>query len=357
MPRFALAAAASLAVLAACGQPAAQDPASGAPPAASPAVAAEGQVLNIYSARHYDSDKAMYAKFEELSGIKVNVRESGAPELLETMKAEGAASPADVIIVSDAGALYRFQSEGFTQAVRSEKLEAAIPAQLREKDGHWFGLSKRARIVVYDPQLLPVEEVDTYADLADERLKGELCVRSSTNVYNLSLLGELISRNGSEAAEAWAKGVAGNFARPPEGGDTAQIQAVAAGQCAAAIVNHYYWVRLATGSTEDRLVAAKTALSFPDQDGAGTHVNISGASVTSTSKSPELAVQFIEFLASPEGQAMLTAETKDYPVVAGVDYPEGLELLPGFKQSDFPLSELGANQAEAQAIFDRAGWN
>ena len=356
MPKFPFAIAA-LAVLAGCGQPATRTPAEGAEAPAAPEADAAGEVLNIYSARHYDSDKAMYARFEELSGIKVNVRESGAPELLEAMKAEGADSPADVIIVSDAGALYRFQSEGFTQPVRSEKLEAAIPAQLREKDGNWFGLSKRARIVVYDPQLLPTEEVDTYADLADERLKGELCVRSSTNVYNLSLLSEFITRNGSEAAEAWAKGVAGNFARPPEGGDTAQIQAVAAGQCAAAIVNHYYWVRLATGSTEDRLVAAKTALSFPDQDGTGTHLNISGAAVAATSKSPDKAVAFIEFLASPEGQKMLTSETKEFPIVAGVEYPEGLELLPGFKQSDFPLSELGANQAEAQAIFDRAGWN
>ncbi len=356
MPRFSLAIL-SVAVLAACGQPATDSPAEGAAAPATEEAQPSGQALNIYSARHYDSDKAMYAKFEELSGIRVNVRESGAPELLETMKAEGADSPADVIIVSDAGALYRFQTEGFTQGVQSDTLEAAIPAQLREKDGHWFGLSKRARIVVYDPQMLPTEEVDTYADLADERLKGELCVRSSTNVYNLSLLSEFISRNGSEAAEAWAKGVADNFARPPEGGDTAQIQAVAAGQCAAAIVNHYYWVRLATGTTEERLAAAKTSISFPDQDTTGTHVNISGAAVSSTSKSPELAVQFIEFLASPEGQVMLTSETKDFPVVAGVAYPEGLELLPGFKQSDFPLSELGANQAEAQAIFDRAGWN
>jgi iron(III) transport system substrate-binding protein len=350
-------AATSMVLLAACGQPVQQTPApeAAAPPAA--AAPAEGQVLNIYSARHYDSDKALYAKFEADTGIKVNVRESGAPELLETMKAEGEASPADVIIAADAGALYRFQSEGFTQAVRSDALEAAIPAQLRDKDGHWFGLAKRARVIVYDPQLLPPEEVDTYGDLAEDRLKGELCVRSSTNIYNLSLLGEFISRNGSEAAEAWAKGVASNFARPPEGGDTAQIEAVAAGQCAAAIVNHYYWVRLATGTTEERMTAAKTSVSFPDQNEAGTHINITGAAVSSTSRSPELAVRFIEYLATPEGQTMLTSETKEYPIVAGAPNPEGLEILPGFKQSDFPLAELGPNQAEAQAIFDRAGWN
>jgi iron(III) transport system substrate-binding protein len=347
---------AAIAGLAACGQPAAKSPAPGA---ADPAVAADDgrPVLNVYSARHYDSDKALYARFEELSGIKVNLRESGAPELLETMKAEGADSPADVIIVADAGALYRFQLEGFTQPMRSEALEAIIPAQLREKDGNWFGLAKRARVIVYDPQMLPLEEVDTYADLAEDRLKGELCVRSSTNIYNLSLLSEMIGRNGSAAAEAWSKGVASNFARPPEGGDTAQIEAVAAGQCAAAIVNHYYWVRLAAGTTEERLTAAKTAISFPDQGGAGTHINVSGAAVSSTSKAPERALQFIEFLATPEGQTLLTSETKEYPIVAGAPIPEGLELLPSFKQSDYPLTELGTNQAEAQAIFDRAGWN
>lgn len=350
-------ASASLALLAACGQPAAQDPVAAPVEAAVTETPATGEALNIYSARHYDSDKVLFAKFEEETGIKVNVREAGAPELLETMKAEGANSPADVIIVSDAGALYRFQREGFTQGVRSDALEAAIPEQLREKDGHWFGLAKRVRVIVYDPQLLPTEEVDTYADLAEDRLKGEICVRSSTNIYNLSLLSEFIGRNGSEAAEAWAKGVAGNFARPPEGGDTAQIEAVAAGQCAAAIVNHYYWVRLATGTTEERLTAAKTSVSFPDQDGTGTHVNITGAAVAANSKSPEAAVKFIEFLASPEGQALLTSETKEFPIVEGVAYPEGLDMLPGFKTSDYPLTELGANQAEAQAIFDRAGWN
>lgn len=353
MLRFSLAAA-SLAALVACGQSGPDTVTPGADPAGTEA---GGQVLNIYSARHYDSDKVLFARFEEETGIKVNVRESGAPELLETMKAEGARSPADVIIVSDAGALFRFQLEGFTQGVQSETLEAAIPEQLREKDGNWFGLAKRARVIVYDPAMLPLEEVDTYADLADARLRGEVCVRSSTNIYNLSLLSEIIGRKGSDQAEAWAKGVASNFARPPEGGDTAQIEAVAAGQCAAAIVNHYYWVRLSTGTTEERLTAAKTAVSFPDQEEDGTHVNVTGAAVASTSKSPELAIRFIEFLASPEGQQLLTTETKEFPVVAGTPVPEGLEVLPEFRQSDYPLSELGTNQGEAQAIFDRAGWN
>lgn len=345
--------------LAACGNP--------APPAAPEAPAAPVEepaaetgaagTINVYSARHYDSDKVLYATFEEETGIRVNVRESGAPELLETMKAEGSRSPADVIIASDAGALYRFQEAGFTQGVTSERLSAAIPETLREKDGNWFGLAKRYRIIAYDPQVVSPEEVDTYADLAEPGLTGEVCVRSSTNIYNLSLMGEMIGRNGPEAAEAWARGTVGNMARAPQGGDTAQIEAVAAGECAVALVNHYYWVRLATGSPEDRMKTAKTQLSFPDQNGTGTHVNVTAAAVAANSASPDLAIRFIEFLASPRGQELLTSETKEFPIVAGASMPEGLEQLPGFKESDFPLSDLGTHQAEAQAIFDRAGWN
>lgn len=345
--------------LAACGNPA--PPAEPAAPAETRAAAPEGEApagtLNVYSARHYDSDKAMYAAFEAETGIRVNVRESGAPELLETMRAEGARSPADVIIASDAGALYRFQAAGFTQGVTSDRLSAAIPEQLREKDGHWFGLTKRYRVIVYDPQVVSTEEVDTYADLADPRLMGEVCVRSSTNIYNLSLMGEFIGRDGADSAAQWANGVTANMARRPQGGDTAQIEAVAAGECAVALVNHYYWVRLSQGSPEDRLKTAKTEISFPDQNGNGTHVNVVAAAVAANAPSPDLAVRFIEFLTTPRGQELLTMETKDYPVVAGAKLPEGLEGLPGIHESDFPLDQLGVHQAEAQAIFDRAGWN
>lgn len=345
--------------LAACGNPAAPTETETPPPPVEEAVVETDTAgtINVYSARHYDSDKALYAAFEAETGIKVNVRESGAPELLETMRAEGSRSPADVIIASDAGALYRFQDAGFTQGVTSEKLSAAIPETLREKDGNWFGLAKRARIIVFDPQVVTADEVDTYADLADARLRGEVCVRSSTNIYNLSLMGELIGRNGADAASSWAEGVVANMARAPQGGDTAQIEAVVAGECAVALVNHYYWVRLAAGSPEDRAKTNRTQLSFPDQNGNGTHVNVTAAAVAAHSPSPELAIQFIEYLATPKGQEMLTAETKEFPVVAGAAMPAGLEQIPGFKESDFPLSELGTHQAEAQAIFDRAGWN
>lgn len=348
-----LAAAGLTLTLAACGAPSPAPTDTAAPDAPAP----EAGVLNIYSARHYDSDKQLYAAFEADTGIRVNVRESGAPELLETLRAEGARSPADVIIAADAGALYRFQAAGFTQGVRSEALEAVIPAAYREENGHWFGLTKRARIIVYDAQLLSAEEVDTYADLAGPGLKGEVCVRSSTNIYNLSLMGELIERMGADAASEWASGVAANLARAPQGGDTAQIEAVAAGQCAAALVNHYYWVRLSEGPPADRLKAAGTRLSFPDQDGAGTHVNVTAAAVAANAASPGLALQFIEFLATPRGQELLTTETKEFPILAGAPLPAGLEQLPDFRQSDFPVQKLGGYQAGAQAIFDRAGWN
>lgn len=345
--------------LAACGNPAppAAPDAPAAPAAEAPSTAGAAGTINVYSARHYDSDKAMYAAFEAETGIRVNVRESGAPELLETMRAEGARSPADVIIASDAGALYRFQEAGFTQSVTSDKLTAAIPANLREKDGHWFGLTKRYRIIVFDPQVVSANEVATYADLADPRLKGEVCVRSSTNIYNLSLMGEIIGRNGAESAQEWANGVVANLARQPQGGDTAQIEAVAAGECAVALVNHYYWARLANGTPEERLKTTRTQLSFPDQNGAGTHVNVVAASVAANAPSRDLAVQFLEYLATPRGQELLTMETKDLPVVAGAPAPAGLDDVTGFKESDFPLTELGVHQAEAQTIFDRVGWN
>lgn len=314
-------------------------------------------VVNLYSARHYDSDKLLYKAFEEQTGIRVRHRESNAAELVETMNAEGEASPADVIISSDAGTLYRFQAAGHTQTLDSPAINAVIPERLREAENHWVGLARRARVIVYDPARISADQVDTYADLADPALKGEVCMRSSTNIYNLSLMGEIIGREGSEAAGEWAKGVVANFARPPQGGDTTQIESIAAGECSLALVNHYYWVRMATGSDAQKAAAGKTALSFPNQSSTGTHVNITGAALAAHAPNKENAVRFIEFLASPEGQNLLTSETKEFPVIPTATLPAGLELLPDFVASEFPLSDLGKNQSEAQTLFDLAGWN
>ena len=316
----------------ACGKPA-EPAATNAEPVAAPAVPSAG-VLNVYSARHYDSDKVMYDMFEKETGIHVRFRESGAPELIETMKAEGDKSPADVIISSDVGTLYRFQAGGFTQGIRSETLENLIP-----------------------PTRLKPEDVAHYQDLADGKQQGEICMRSSSNVYNLSLMGEFIGRWGSDKAAEWARNVVANFARPPQGGDTTQIESIAAGECSAALINHYYWVRMATGTDAEKAVTAKTALSFPEQDGVGTHINVSGAAVAAHAPNKENAIRFIEWLTTAEGQQMLTSATKEFPMVAGMPLPAGLEQLPDFKPSEFPLQELGEHQAEAQEIYDRAGWN
>ena len=351
MKQAVLAFALSAAMLAACGQ-SADDTAD------TPDPKQENGVVNVYSARHYDSDKDMYAAFEADTGIKVRLRESGGSSLLEAMKVEGESSPADMVIAADAGILYRFQTAGLLQPLSSEALETAIPEHFREPDGHWFGLSKRARIIVYDPERLTAEQVDQYKDLAAPELKGDICMRSSSNIYNLSLMADLIERLGAEDAEAIATKIVQNFARPPKGGDTAQIQAVAAGECAAAFTNHYYWVRMAqSDSANARELAAKTKLSFPEQDANGTHVNVTAAGLATHAPNRENAVKLIEWLATQKGQEMLVTETREFPMLDGAKLPAGLEELPDFKQSDMPLTVFGKRQSEAQQIYDRAGWN
>jgi iron(III) transport system substrate-binding protein len=347
--------AAACVLIAACGGPA--DNPGESEVAAAPEAEPTG-VLNVYSARHYDSDKDLYKQFESETGIRVRFRESGAAELLEAMKAEGEKSPADVIISSDAGTLYRFKAAGLMQPVESDLLTDRIPEHFRDPDGQWYGLAKRLRVIVYDPARVATDQVDQYADLASAAFEGEVCMRSSTNIYNLSLMGELIDRLGKDTAEAWARSVVANFARPPQGGDTGQIEAIAAGECSVALVNHYYWVRMTQGSDAQRKSVEKTMLSFPQQDSWGAHVNVTGAGVAAHAPHKEAAIQFLEWLTSKEGQFLLTTETKEIPLVPGADMPEGLDRLPpDFKESVFPLNMLGENQAEAQAIYDRAGWN
>ena len=344
-------------LLASCGNPGAPASDADKPVAESGDKPKSAGVLNVYSARHYDSDKAMYKAFETETGIKVRFRESGAPELLETMKAEGDASPADVVISSDAGTLYRFEAAGLLQPVEDVALDEKIPAHFRQKDGYWFGLARRVRVIAYDPERVTPDEVAHYSDLADPRFKGEVCQRSSTNIYNLSLMGELIGRMGHDAAQAWADGVVANFARPPQGGDITQIESIAAGECSVALTNHYYYVRMTTGAPSQQAAAAKVKLSFPEQDTTGTHVNVTGAGVAANAPHRDNAIKFIEWLASTDGQVWLTGETKEYPMIEGTPLPEGLGALPDFKKSDFPLDELGTHQSEAQEIYDTAGWN
>lgn len=317
------------------------------------------RTLTLYSSRHYDSDKALYAMFEEQNDVTLEVRESGASQLLETMKAEGVQSPADIILAADAGSLWRFKDAGLTQPLESETLKALIPANYRAADGHWFGVARRMRGVAYDPTRWTAEDLAMWPMLAAEDKAGEICVRSSSNIYNLSLMGELIHRLGEEAAQNWATAIVSNMARNPQGGDTDQIRAIAAGECSIAIVNHYYWVRLgASESDSDQQVAASTAFLFPEfAEGSGSHVNITGAAIAATADDLELAESFIEFLLTETGQSYLTRETKELPLIDGAPLPDGVENLPAFSPSDTALDVYGENQADAQRIYDLAGWN
>jgi iron(III) transport system substrate-binding protein len=313
--------------------------------------------VNLYTARHYDADLKLYEAFTKKTGIKVNRLEMAPDQLIERMKAEGAASPADVILMADAGALWRAQQAGLFQPVMTETLEQRIPQNVRETSGLWWGFSRRARVIAYDKARVRPDEVATYAALASPRFKGQVCVRSSDNVYNLSLMAALIDRWGREPALAWAKGVVANMARKPQGGDIDQIRAVGAGACQVALTNSYYFLRIATSDAPaDKAVAAKVTLAFPEQAGVGAHVNISGGGVAANAPNKDAAVQFLEFLASDEAQAIFAGANHEFPAVPGVKPPADVAAYADFKADPMPVVTYGRRQAEAQAVFDEAGW-
>lgn len=318
---------------------------------------AEAGELNLYTSRHYQTDEALYARFTERTGIRVNRLEGKGDALIERIRNEGANSPADLLITVDAGRLWRAEKAGLFQPVHSEILEARIPARLRDPDGLWFGVSTRARLIFYNKNDPELSEIKTYDDLADPRLKGKLCIRSSGNIYNQSLLAARIAEQGEAAAEAWARGVVANFARHPQGGDTDQIRSVAAGECGVAVANSYYFARLlASGEPADREVAARVGVIFPDQGGRGAHVNVSGAGVLKHAPNKEAAVKFLEYLVSEEAQHYFADGNNEYPVVDGVAPNSVLAELGAFKADGLNISALGENQPAAQRIFDRVGW-
>lgn len=315
-------------------------------------------VINIYSARHYQSDEALYQAFTDATGIEVRRIEGTDDALIERILQEGAASPADILFTVDAGRLWRAEQAGVFQAVESPVLKERIPTQLRHPEGKWFGFSSRARMILYDAERIEAGAITRYEDLADPRWVGEICVRSGGHIYNLSLMASMIAHHGLEAAEEWARGVVANLARNPQGGDTDQIRAVAAGECGIAIANSYYFARL-IGSDDpaDRAVVDKLGWVFPNQEGRGTHVNISGAGIAAHAPNPGQALAFLEFLASPEAQTRFARGNNEYPVVAGaaLDNP-ALEQLGPFKADDLDAALYGVHQAEAQRALDRAGW-
>ncbi len=328
-----------------------------APTTASETTPAESTEVNIYSGRHYETDETLFERFTTETGIQINVVEGEADELQERIIAEGERTPADLLITVDAGRLWRAEEAGLFQPVKSEVLESSIPASLRQPDGLWFGLTQRARVLVYNPEKVKPSDLSTYEALAEPQWKGRVCVRSSGNIYNQSLLGSMVETLGVEATEAWAKGLAANFARDPEGGDTDQIKAVAAGQCDVAIANHYYWARLAKSEKpEDKAVADKTAIFFPNQGDRGTHVNISGAGVLANAKNPEAAIKLLEYLVSPEAQKVFAEGNNEYPVVAGVEVDPVVAALGEAKFDQVNVAAYGRNNPEVVKIVDRVGW-
>jgi iron(III) transport system substrate-binding protein len=319
---------------------------------------AAGKELNIYSARHYQTDEALYDEFTKKTGIKINRIEASGDKLMARLKSEGANSPADVFITVDAGNLWRADEAGLFQPVTSAELEKRIPKNLRHPQGHWFGFSTRARVIVFNKaHVKDPAEAARYEDLAAPKWKGQVCIRSSSNMYNLSLMASLIEHLGEAKAEAWAKGVVANFAREPKGGDTDQIKAVAAGECALGLTNTYYYVRLMKSQKDaDKQVVAKTGIVFPNQKDRGTHVNVSGAGVLKHAPNKANAVKFLEYLASDFAQGHFASGNNEYPVVATAKVDPVLASLGEFKSDSINVAVYGTNQPLAQKVYDRAAW-
>ncbi len=313
--------------------------------------------VNVYSGRHYDSDIAIYDAFTEETGIRVNIIEAGGDSLIERIAREAEASPADIFITADAGILWRAEQRNVFRSIDNDQLEARVPQHSRHPEGKWFGLSQRARIVIYNTDQGLPDGLTTYADLADPAYEGMICVRSSSNIYNQSLLASRVAHHGEVAAEAWARGVVANFARAPQGNDTSQIEAVAAGLCRLGIVNSYYVARyVGSDDAERAAIGDKVAVLFPDQEGHGAHVNISGAGVTAYAPNAGNAELLIEYLLLDESQSAFASGNNEYPVVNSVAPSGPVAALGDFVADDLPVSALGEHQRTAVEIFDRAGW-
>ena len=322
---------------------------------AAPARAADE--VNIYSARHYDSDALLFDGFHKATGIPVNVINGEGPELLARLKAEGPNSPGDVFLTVDAGNLWAAEQQGIFQPVNSRILATRIPANLRDPKNLWFGFSTRARAIFVNAKKVNPKLLQHYADLADPRLKGQICMRSSSAVYNLSLLAALIAHWGEAKADAWVKGVVANFARQPAGNDTSLLKEIASGECGVTIANHYYFVRLKTSPlAAEREAARALTLVWPDQDGNGVHVNISGAGVLKSAPHRAAAIKFVEYLASDAAQKIFTDANHEFPAVASVPADVATQALGRFKIDSLNVSVYGQNQSKAQIIFDKDGW-
>jgi len=319
---------------------------------------AQTQVVNLYSTRHYNTDRRLYDDFTAQTGIRVNLVEiEGAGNAIQRIKSEGSNSPADLLITVDAGNLWRAQNEGLFEPVRSRVLESKIPAHLRDPQGHWFGLSKRVRVIYYNKDRVNFNDVKSYDDLANPKFRGRVVMRSGTNIYNQSFVASLIARRGVQKAEEWASGVVANFARPPAGNDTSNIRDVAAGVGDLTMGNTYYFGRLVNSNRpEDQEVVRKVGMIFPNQQEDGAHVNISGGGVLKTSRNKAAAIRFLEYLVSDSAQSYFADGNFEFPVVAGIKINDKVRGFGVFRESRLNAAELGKNQAEAVRVLDRAGW-
>nr|WP_318719182.1 MULTISPECIES: Fe(3+) ABC transporter substrate-binding protein [unclassified Roseofilum] len=316
--------------------------------------------LNLYSSRHYDTDDELYESFSRATGVKVNLIEGKAEQLIERVKSEGANTRADVLLTVDGGNLWRAKQDGILQSVNSSTLNQKIPNNLRDPQGYWFAFSKRARVIMYNKNKVSKSQLSTYEDLADSKWKGKILIRSSSNIYNQSLVGSLLAAHGEDQILAWSRGMVSNFARSPEGNDTAQIKACAAGVGDIAIANSYYLARLGKSSArEDQQVFNTVGIFFPNQtgpNGRGTHVNISGGGVVKHAKNQQAAIEFLEHLAERQAQQFFAEGNNEYPVVAGVPLDSVLQGFGSFKADPLNPDVFGKNNAEALKLMDRAGW-
>ncbi len=315
------------------------------------------QEVNVYTHRHYEADQQLFQQFEEQTGIKVNVINASADELIQKMTLEGENSPADVLITVDAGRLHRAKTSDLLQTISSSVLDSIIPSNLKDADNQWFALTKRARVIAYAKDRVNPDELSTYENLTDEKWNKKLLIRSSSNIYNQSLLASIIAHKGEEDAKAWAEGLVENMARSPKGNDRDQVKAVVAGEGDLAIVNTYYIGLLANSDNpEERKAAEGVGIYFPNQETTGTHMNVSGAGVAKHAPNKENAVKFIEYLVSEEAQKLFASSNYEYPVNPNVEVSETLKNWGTFKEDTINLSLLGENNKKAVILFDEAGW-
>lgn len=313
--------------------------------------------LTLYTQRHYEFDETIHRMFTEKTGIRINVVKAASDELITRLQEEGENTPADLFMTADGGGLDRAKKAGILQPFSSAAIVESVPATLRDPEGSWVALTQRARVLVYSPDRVKAGELSTYEDLADPKWRGRLAVRSSSNIYNQSLMTTLIEANGPDAAGAWAGAVRKNMARPPQGSDRDQIRAVASGLADVALVNTYYLGLLETSEDQkDREAAAAVKVFFPNQEGRGAHVNISGAGIVKTSKKAALATTFLEFVLSEEIQSMIAAHTHEYPVIDSAPWSELQQKWGKFKSDEVPFSVLGDRNAEAVRLFNQAAW-